>query len=262
MRGMPLAAAVVLACWVALPASGAAQQMPRSSEIRVVVGAPLGASTALPPRELGRAQAAPAEGAGTTGPQDPAPGAPGVDLLGALDPRRWTADLLDAVVTAIGRSLLEALRGFSDWALGLGGSSLNFVTSTPAAGSYESASVRTLWEFTRALANAALALIVMWGGFNVVVKEQIRSPYHGVMELLPRVILGALATNLTLELSRLLIDLNNALGAAVGQVGLPGYDQAGAAQNGIALVVVALAYGVVVLLLVFQMLMRLALITS
>ncbi len=261
MRVAPLAGAVALSCSLVLVTPGAAHGQPSSFADRVLAGSLLGASTAPTfACELGRAQAVPTEDPNTTGPQDRTPDTPGIDLLAVLDPRAWAADILDAVISAIGRSLLEALRSFSDWALGLGDSSLNFVTSTPAAGSYDSASVRTLWEFTRALANAALAVIVMWGGFNVVVKDQLRSPYHGVMELLPRVILGALAANLTLELSRLLIDLNNALGASVGQVGLPGYDQAGAAQSGIALVFVALAYGVVVLLMVFQMLMRLALI--
>jgi len=191
----------------------------------------------------------------------PAIGLPGIpNPFDSLDPRKWAGDILDAVITTIGKALLEGVRSFSDWALGFGDSSLNFVTRTPAAGTYESQTVRSLWDFSRAIANAALALIVMWGGFNIVVKEHTRSPYHGVMELLPRVILGALAANLTLEIARVVIDTNNALAAGVGQVGLPGYDQAGASQEGVALVFVAIAYAVVVLLLVLQMLMRLALI--
>ena len=91
-------------------------------------------------------------------------------------------------------------------------------------------------------------------------RQHLRSPYDGAMELLPRVVLAALALNLTLEFSRLLIDANNALTALVGLSGLPGYEQAGAGQEGVALIIVAVSYGVVALLLVFQMLMRLALI--
>ena len=79
------------------------------------------------------------------------------------------------------------------------------------------------------------------------------------MELLPRVILAALAANLTIEFARLLIDVNNAIAAGVGEVGLPGYDQATPSQEGIALIFTAVAYGIVAILLVFQMLMRLAL---
>jgi len=183
-----------------------------------------------------------------------------LDWFENLDPRKWAGDILNAVLTTIGQALLEAIRGFVDWAMGLGDSSLNFVTRTPAEGTYASPTVRSLWDFSRALVNVALAVIVMWGGFNVMVKEHTRSPYHEAMELLPRVILAALAANLTLEFARFLIDANNAFSAAVGQVGLPGYDQATPTQEGIALIFTALAYGMVAILLVFQMLMRLALI--
>jgi len=183
-----------------------------------------------------------------------------LDWFSNLDPRKWAGDILNAILTMIGQALLEAMRGFIDWALGFGDSSLNFVTRTPAEGTYGSPTVRSLWDFSRALVNVALAVIVMWGGFNVMVKEHTRSPYHEVMELLPRVILGALAANLTLEFARFLIDANNAIAGAVGQVGLPGYDQATPTQEGIALIFTALAYGIVAILLVFQMLMRLALI--
>lgn len=182
-----------------------------------------------------------------------------LDLIG-IDPGEWAGDILNAILTMIGRALLEAFRGFTDWALGLGDSSLNFVTRTPAAGTYESPTVLSLWDFSRALVNVALAAVVMWGGFNIMVKEHTRSPYHEMMELLPRVILAALAANLTLEFARFLIDMNNALAASVGDVGLPGYDQATPSQEGIALIFTALAYGIVSILLVFQMLMRLALI--
>ena len=70
-----------------------------------------------------------------------------LDLLGgaSLDPRAWAGAFVDALVHTLGRALLGAIRGFTDWALGLGGSSLNFVTRTPEAGTYESATVRSLW---------------------------------------------------------------------------------------------------------------------
>jgi hypothetical protein len=172
-------------------------------------------------------------------------------LLPNLDPKKWASDILNAVLNEIGKALLEAMRGFIDWALGFGDSSLNFVTQTPAAGTYESPTVRSLWDFSRAIVNVGLAVILMWGGFNVMVKEHTRSPYHEVMELLPRVILAALAANLTLEFVRFLIDANNAFSSAVGQVGLPGYDAATPSQEGIALIFTALAYGIVAILLVF-----------
>ncbi|MCC6177199.1 MAG: hypothetical protein IT305_17980, partial [Chloroflexi bacterium] len=120
-------------------------------------------------------------------------------LPGGLNPVNWTKDIVNAVFTLIGQAMLEAIRGFVDWALGMGGSSLNFVTRTPAEGTYDSPTVRSLYDFSRAIVNVALAVVVMWGGFNVIIKEHTRSPYHEAMELLPRVILAALAANLTLE---------------------------------------------------------------
>ncbi len=180
-------------------------------------------------------------------------------LPGGLNPVNWAKDIVNAVFTLIGQAMLEAIRGFVDWALGMGGSSLNFVTRTPAEGTYDSPTVRSLYDFSRAVVNVALAVVVMWGGFNVIIKEHTRSPYHEAMELLPRVILAALAANLTIEFARMLIDINNALAAGVGDVGLPGYDQATPSQEGLALIFTAIAYGIVAILLVFQMLMRLAL---
>lgn len=180
-------------------------------------------------------------------------------LPGGLNPANWAKDIVNAVFTLIGQAMLEAIRGFVDWALGMGGSSLNFVTRTPAEGTYDSPTVRSLYDFSRTIVNVALAVVVMWGGFNVIIKEHTRSPYHEAMELLPRVILAALAANLTIEFARMLIDINNALAAGVGDVGLPGYDQATPSQEGLALIFTAVAYGIVAILLVFQMLMRLAL---
>lgn len=209
------------------------------------------ASDSVPPPELGP----------QVDPQLPDIPVPNpLDIFNNLDPSKWAGDILNAVLTTIGQALLEAIRGFVDWATGFGGSSLNFVTQTPAAGTYDSPTVHSLWDFSRALVNLALAVIVMWGGFNIIVKEHTRSPYHEVMELLPRLILAALAANLTLEFARGLIDANNAVSAAVGQVALPGYDQATPEQEGMALIFTALAYGIVALLLALQMLMRLALI--
>jgi len=107
------------------------------------------------------------------------------DAFDRLNPKTLANDLLNAMLTAIGGALLNAIRSVVDWALGLGDSSLNIITHTPAQGTYQGPTVRSLWDFSRAVANAALALVVMWGGFGVMVKEHTRSPYHDLMELLP-----------------------------------------------------------------------------
>lgn len=279
MRKPLIATIVLLACWLGIPSSGSADQAPDPIADLAHIGAPLSpaaapgsaraatvvaTAVAPPPVEARAILSAGLAPGSTPPPTDPQIGPIDLpnplSLLGGLDPREWAGEILEAVVETLGGSLVEAIRGFVDWATGVGDSSLNFVTSTPAAGTYESTTVRTLWDFSRAIANGGLALIVMWGGFNLVLKEHSRTPYDGVMELLPRVILAALALNLTLELAQLLIDLNNAFAGAVGEVALPGYEEAGAEQQGIALVFVGVAHAIVTLLLVFQMLMRLALI--
>ena len=262
VRGSLLALAAVLGCWLLVASPVQGQQADPLAAL-IGAGAPLVASVAPASTTAGTMPIAhpvtPAQPVIT-----PPIGVPDIPnpfrLLGGLDPGKWAGELLEAVLGALGEALLEAMRGFIDWALGLGGSSLNFATRTPAAGTHESVTVRSLWDLSRALANGGLALVVMWGGFNVMLRQHLRSRYDGAMELLPRVVLAALALNLTLEFSRLLLDANNALTALVGLSGLPGYEQAGAGQEGVALIIVAVSYGVVALLLVFQMLMRLALI--
>jgi len=273
---MLLAVTVAFACWSGIPSPAAAQQAADPLRDLILAGAPLVASTGMPsdgspvtaaassvrgstPGEMSHAITS--EVPGVLPASGPEVGVPNpLNLLGSLDPRNWATAVLDTVVEVVAGALLDAIRGFVDWALGFGDSSLNIITQTPAAGTYESSTVRTLWDFSRGVANAALAVIVMWGGFNVVLKQHTRSPYDGVMELLPRVILAALAVNLTLEIARMLIELNNAFAGAVGEGSLPGYDQANASQSGMAMVMVAVTYGIVALLLAFQMLMRLALI--
>ena len=268
MRAAALAVALALGCFLLAVSPARAEQAADPLADLIAAGAPLLASV---PADSAVAVPRPHAAASAQGARPPQSGvAPAVelpaipnplDLLGgaSLDPRAWAGAFLDALVDTLGRAVLGAVRGFTDWALGLGGSSLNFVTRTPEAGTYESTAVLSLWELSRGIANAALALIVMWGGFNLILKQHLRSPYDGAMELLPRAALAALALNLTLEFARLAVDLNNALTSAVGQGSLPGYAQAGAAQEGLALVLVGLAYAVVALLLVFQMLIRLAL---
>ena len=60
------------------------------------------------------------------------------------------------MVGALERALPGAMRGFIDWALGFGASSRSFVTRTPAGGSYERPTVRSLRDFSRAVGTAGL----------------------------------------------------------------------------------------------------------
>ena len=187
----------------------------------------------------------------------PAPGLP--------DPGQWVQQTLLAALTAALSGLVSALQGVLTWASGLGASSFNFITRTPPEGSYQSASVVTLWTWVVGVADAALALLTLWGGYNVIVRHALGARYASAMELLPRLALAALAANLSLLFSSFFVDFNNALCAGVGQVSLPGYSamsavtSAQSAAQDVAGLLLALIYGIVGLLLVLQMLLRLAL---
>ncbi|HEV2238346.1 MAG TPA: conjugal transfer protein TrbL family protein [Ktedonobacterales bacterium] len=178
---------------------------------------------------------------------------------GLPDPGQWVQQALSAAFTAIGSGLLAALRNVLDWAMGLHTSSFNFISLTPPGGTYQSTSVVALWRWALGVMDAALAVIAMWGGYNALVRHQIGARYHSALEFLPRLALAALAANLSLLFAAFFIDLNNALCDGIGAVALPGYGQLGTLGQGMALLLLALIYGVVGLLLVLQMLLRLAL---
>lgn len=174
-------------------------------------------------------------------------------LLGPLDP----TPLVERVVLSFLRALADALRSALTGVLT---SPLNFVTQTPPTGSYGSATVTGLWNVVRAIANGALVLVAVWGGFTLMAREQLAASYHEALELLPRLVLGALLVNTSLVWGQLLIDANNALCSAVGQASLPAWQQAGGDLQAFADVVAGLLYLVTGLFLVLQMLMRLALV--
>jgi hypothetical protein len=183
-------------------------------------------------------------------------------LPGLPDPGQWVQQALSAAFTAIASGLLSGLRNILDWAMGLHTSSFNFISLTPPGGTYQSASVVSLWRWALGVMDAALAVIAMWGGYNALVRHQIGARYHSALEFLPRLALAALAANLSLLFAGFFIDLNNALCDGIGAASLPGYGQFGDIGNlgqDIALLLLALIYGVVGVLLVLQMLLRLAL---
>lgn len=136
----------------------------------------------------------------------------------------------------------------------------NFVTQTPPAVSYGHPTVQALAGSMRAVANAALALTVLVAGLNLVVREQIGAPYHAAMALFPRTAMGALLVNTSGWWTRLAVDANNALCAAIGGAELPGFDRVDPARDVFLDLIVFVVYLVTCLLLLLQQLMRLALV--
>ncbi len=173
------------------------------------------------------------------------------------DPRQWASEVFNQVLVNLLQGISSALRSLVG---GVMASSVNFISQTPPAGSYASSTVLALWNLVRIIANAALALVVLWGGFNLILRPHLGSPYHEAMELFPRIALSALLANTSLWWARFAIDANNALSGALGQASLPAWDRADSATQLLAEVIATLIYMVTSLLLLLQMLMRLALI--
>lgn len=173
------------------------------------------------------------------------------------DPKAWVGDIFQAslvsVFSALAVPLRQTVQGVLDGTLG-------FVSSTPPAATYSNSLVHDLWNTVRIIANLALVFVVLGGGFGLIVSEHTNTPYHEAMELIPRLILGALLVNTSLSWAQLTIDLNNALCSAIGGAKLPAWDQASLATQALADLVAAIVYLVASLILVLQMLMRLALV--
>lgn len=173
------------------------------------------------------------------------------------DPKTWAADIFSQVLVTFLRSIANGLHALVN---GVMGSSLNFITRTPPAGSYDSPTVHTLWNVVRGIADAALVLVALFAGFNVMARQQLGSPYHDAMEVIPRLILGTLLVNTSLSWGQLAIDVNNALCQALGQTSLPAWQHADSLTQALVNVIATLIYLITSLLLVIQMLMRLALV--
>jgi hypothetical protein len=95
----------------------------------------------------------------------PAAGGSGLgDLL--ADPGRWATTVFNAALVGLGQQTLSDVSGFLGWMLGSG----NLISQTPAALSYDSEVVGRLWHLMRGLANAALAVVTVWGGVNLLVR--------------------------------------------------------------------------------------------
>jgi hypothetical protein len=172
------------------------------------------------------------------------------------DPKSWAADIFSQVLITFLRSIADGLHSLVK---GVMGSNLNFITRTPPAGSYNSPTVHTLWGVVRGITDAALFLVALLAGFNVMVREHLGSPYHEAMEVIPRLILAALLVNTSLSWGQLAIDTNNALCEALGETSLPAWQHADTVTQALVNVIATLIYLVTSLLLVIQMLMRLAL---
>ena len=198
-----------------------------------------------------------------TEPVDPAPGLPPNPAGGngaLFDPKQWVIDALSAAFAWIVDGITSTITNLLQQAF-----ALDILTLTPPTDTYQNTVVLAFWRTVVAIADSALALIVCWAGYNSIVGPTAGVRYHEARQVLPRLALAALAVNLSLLVTQTMIDLNNALSAIVttpfdNLVHLLALNiRSGPnATASLALILLFLAFGVVGLFLVIQMVVRLA----
>lgn len=173
----------------------------------------------------------------------------------SLDPKQWVIDALGAAFSWMFSGITSALTGFLQQVI-----ALNIIVQTPAVDTYQNPAVLLMWRALVVIAYSALALVIAWGGYNVMVRDAIGVRYHDAMQLLPRVGLAALAINLSMFFAQTLIELDNALCGLVAAPLAQVLKLIEVSGSGLAFAVLVLAFGLAALLLVLQMIVRLAMI--
>lgn len=159
---------------------------------------------------------------------------------------------------------LNAFKPVSDF---LQQSSANIITQTPAKDSYSNAMIMTLNQDFVDVVDAALACLLLIGGYNVIVGHHLQMPHTSITELIPRAILVTCAVHFNLLFIGFFVDLENALCSTVISVTsfqtLTNMVQSALQLNplsGFLLVVLTLVFLIMLVLLLFQMATRIALV--
>ena len=166
-----------------------------------------------------------------------------------FDPTKWVQDAFGALLQAFSDGIRTGMDAL--WAA-------NFITQTPRSLTYANEDIRGLHGIMQGAANAALALIATMGALNVLLRPHLGLRYHSLSEFVPRLLIGAILVNTALWWCQFAIDVNNALAAAIGDATPPNWNALNGAHQALVDIVLGLVYVIVGLLLVLQMLMRLA----
>jgi hypothetical protein len=124
-----------------------------------------------------------------------------------------------------------------------------------------------VWTTSLIVANAVFVLFVVAAGFTVTVRETLQAQY-GIKEILPRLVVGAVASNLSLLVCQKAIEAGNALTAGIAGQGVDpasaaeAFTQALTAQLGgtnILMSLLVIAVLVLAIVVVFTFILRIAL---
>jgi hypothetical protein len=166
-----------------------------------------------------------------------------------FNPQKWVQDAF----TALLQNFSDGIRAGLDalWAA-------NFITQTPPSLTYLNDDIRGLYGTMQRAANAALALITTVGALNSLIQPHFGLRYHSLSAFVPRLLVGAILVNTALWWGQFAIDVNNALSATIGGAPPPNWNSLNGAHQALTDVVLGLVYVIVGLLLLLQMLLRLA----
>ncbi len=184
------------------------------------------------------------------------PGGGGDCFLGICDPSAWLRDVVGQIVASFLSGLITGIGG----AIAALPNDTDFVLRTPEKLSYRNDLVQQFAGASQTLANGLLAVVMLVGGFNVMLRPYLGSSYARALELLPRLLLGAILVNTASGWGQMAIDVNNAACAAFGAGPPPNFADTLARSMLPTELLVGLIYVVMGLLLVLQQLMRLALV--
>jgi hypothetical protein len=177
-------------------------------------------------------------------------------FLGICDPGAWLRDLVPQIVASFLGGLISGIGG----AISQFPDDVNFLTRTPERLTYDNDLVKLFIGATQALANGLLVVVTLIGGFNVMFRPYLGSSYAGALELVPRLLLGAVLANTASWWGKLAIDVNNAACGVFGAGPPPNLADTLSRSMLPTELLIGLIYVVMGLLLTLQQLMRLALV--
>ena len=112
-------------------------------------------------------------------------------FLGICDPGSWLRDLIPNIIGDFLSGLITGLGNlvnsfFND---------VNFITRTPEALTYRNTLVQQFAAASQVLANGLLAVVTLVTGFNLMLRPYFGATFAGVVEILPRLLLGGILIN-------------------------------------------------------------------
>ncbi len=185
-----------------------------------------------------------------------------------LDPACWAQETAKSLAQWLAQAILSALQPTID---SIAHHSLNIITQTPllgqnGAGSSLDATIVTLWRWAIGVVDAALAIFLILGGYTVMVRGRTQEMIDVGVHLLFAVV----AANFSLLFMQLFVQIENGLCDGVIHLQqltiltntITAVLQGNLLGSSLLLFVLGLVLGIMVLLIAWQMLVRMALLSA